>query len=86
MSKEEYKCRCCGLKYTEPTWYDKNDASFDICICCGVEFGVQDTHIKSVREYRLDWLQSGAEWFVRESMPKEWEVFDQLKNIESKWF
>jgi hypothetical protein len=48
-----YYCRVCGLKYTEPPWgEDGKTSTFNICICCGAEFGYHDFTIKGVKEYR----------------------------------
>jgi len=78
-------CRVCGMDYDTPTWHSENDASFDICNCCGVEFGVQDSTLESVREYRENWIRDGATWFSPKLKPENWNLEKQLKNIPAHW-
>lgn len=82
---KEYICRTCGLEYQTPTWEDEGSASYDICNCCEVEFGIQDNTYKGVLEYRKKWLDSGALWADSKMKPKEWDLEKQLKNIPEKW-
>lgn len=82
---EEYICRVCGKVYDTPTWNDEFDATFDICNCCSVEFGIQDTDYDGVIEFRKDWINNGAKWFVPKMKPNNWDLEEQLKNIPKKW-
>lgn len=81
-------CRVCGLDYgpDHPTWYSIREASFDICVCCGVQFGYLDTSIETVREFRQEWISNGAKWQDHKACPKEWNVFEQMKAIPIEWF
>lgn len=38
------------------------DKDFNICPCCGTEFGNDDVDV-SHAELRADWIHSGAQWF-----------------------
>lgn len=73
------------MEYDSATWNSDNDATFDICNCCGVEFGNEDSTMKGVEEYREDWIRKGAPWFAPEQKPKNWNLEEQLKKIPSRW-
>lgn len=56
-----YYCRVCGLKQEDAPWVKHGDTpSFEICDCCGVEFGYEDRINKSIQKYRENWLNNGA--------------------------
>lgn len=84
---ENIFCRICGYEYPvdNPAWYDDESPSHDICICCGVEFGYDDTNYKAVLDYRNHWLNSGAKWFSPGKRPKDWILEEQLKSIPERW-
>lgn len=70
-------CRYPGL--SEPP-YDANGASsFDICPCCGTQFGYQDARTPH-SELRKRWLDSGAHWHSKVvAQPENWNALDQLR-------
>jgi len=77
-----YYCRVCGLKQqTKPWGEDGKTPTFDICSCCGVEFGYEDAKPLSVKKYREKWLQASADWFSKKEKPKNWSLEEQLKNV-----
>jgi len=78
----EHNCRICGLYIEEPTW-GKNGScpTYEICPCCGVEFGNDDYTIKSTKEYRAKWLSEGATWFYKKEKPDNWDIEKQIENI-----
>jgi hypothetical protein len=81
-SSSEMHCRVCGLLQPEPPWGSGGKTpSFDICDCCGVEFGYEDATPAAVARYRAEWLGQGAPWFAPESRPKDWNVDEQLKSV-----
>jgi hypothetical protein len=85
-NKNKYPCRVCGLILDEPPWgKDGETPSFDICLCCGVEFGYEDSLLKGIRTYRESWLSNGAKWCYSKSKPTEWDLNEQLKNIPSEF-
>lgn len=60
-------CRVCGyLSDLLPWGEDGRSASFEICPCCGVEWGYEDSLPQGVRAYRQEWLERGAPWFTPE--------------------
>lgn len=75
-------CRVCGRIYEGLPWgEDGKTASFEICPCCGVEFGYEDSLPESVRGYRAIWLAGGSNWFDRKLRPQDWSLDAQLAQI-----
>lgn len=78
----QHNCRICGLYIEELPWgEDGNYPSYEICSCCGVEFGNEDYKIESIRRYREEWIKKGSAWFEPSEKPEEWNREEQLKNI-----
>ena len=78
MIKKKYICPVCGFdQLNEPPYDDKNNPSYEICSCCGFEFGVDE----GFKGFRACWIEIGAKWFVPKLKPREWNVEKQLKNI-----
>ncbi len=45
----EHNCRVCGLYIDDLPWgEDGNCPTYEICSCCGVEFGNEDYTVESV--------------------------------------
>jgi hypothetical protein len=80
-------CRVCGLWSEEVSWdqYDKILSYGNICDCCGVESGLEDFNLASVRLYRQAWLNSGAKWFKPKLKPENWYLEEQMKNIPERF-
>lgn len=75
-------CRVCGLKQSEPPWGEDGESpTFEICDCCGVEFGYEDNTYASTLKFRKKWLKEGAHWFHSENKPKKWTLEKQLTHI-----
>lgn len=78
-------CRVCGLTHDEPPWgEDGLSPTFDICECCGVEFGYEDSNSTSGINYLLEWVKSGAMWHDPQAKPHGWSLEKQLQNVYSK--
>lgn len=77
------RCRVCGREQEEPPW--GNDGwsvpSFDVCLCCGTEFGVADESPVQVAALRELWLRKGACWFSPKESPSSWDLSAQLALI-----
>ncbi|MBP2479475.1 hypothetical protein JOF53_008347 [Crossiella equi] len=84
LVETEYVCRVCGLVQPDPAWED-GFGSFDICACCGTEFGYQDTMPEGVRAVREDWRARGYPWADPKRRPVDWDVRAQLANIPARW-
>ncbi|WP_255292082.1 hypothetical protein [Bacillus cereus] len=79
-----FKCLVCGFdELLEPPYDEDEDPSYEICPCCGFQFGYDDldqgyTFVK----YREKWLDSGAKWFSSARKPNKWFLEKKFKNIE----
>lgn len=81
-SKIKHHCRVCGLFHEDPPWgEDDKTPTYEICSCCGVEFGYGDTTLENVRALRGGWLSSGCEWLEPSDKPKNWDAEEQIKMI-----
>lgn len=50
---EEHFCRICGLYSEDKPWgEDGHCPTYDICPCCGCEFGYEDYTVESAINYR----------------------------------
>jgi len=77
-----YFCRVCGLDQLEPQYGESgNMPTFNICSCCGVEFGYQDTIISAVKAFRERWVREGMRWSIPEEMPENWSWEEQKNQI-----
>lgn len=80
MSK--FKCPICGCPQINTSPRDETGApSYEICPCCGGEFGIDDISSGTIEEYRKSWLESGANWFDPVLRPDDWDLRDQLLKI-----
>jgi hypothetical protein len=79
-----YICPVCGYdKLQYPPYDEKGNESFEICHCCGFEFGYDDEHSRFTFEsYRIKWISEGASWFYIADLPEIFDLEKQLKNIE----
>lgn len=68
-----YMCPVCGFgAMTKPP------ADYNICPCCGTEFGYDDLR-HPWEELREAWLSKGAPWFSRQTpAPEGWNPVKQL--------
>ncbi|MGN6435868.1 MAG: hypothetical protein ACTHMM_05010 [Agriterribacter sp.] len=84
MSKQN--CKVCGFYNDAPPWGEDGDSpTFEICPCCGVEFGNEDYTKESTKEYRKKWIDGGTKWFNPRERPEKWNLEEQLKNIQSEF-
>lgn len=85
-NNESYICRVCGLKQNEPQWgIDGQTPTYNICDCCGVEFGYEDSTLIGIKNYRKKWLDSGAKWNYKKYKPDSWFLNEQLDNIPKQY-
>ena len=85
MSNDIDNCRVCGYNYGEPWGKDGTDPSFEICLCCGVEFGYGDATLVAVKRTRGIWLASGTKWVYPKFKPQDWDVSQQMNQIPGAW-
>lgn len=55
--------------------------TFEICSCCGVEFGYEDIAIAGIVRFRNAWIARGKEWFRTDKKPKDWSWERQKERI-----
>ena len=79
-------CRVCGWDHGDYIWGASGDeASFEICECCGTEFGYEDSTVESTRNKRREWIMQGLKWFKPKSMPNDWKFEDYKLFIPEKY-
>jgi len=82
----EFNCRVCGLDQGFKPWgEDGNLPTFDICDCCGVQFGYEDCNVFYVKKFRDEWIKNGAKWFTPKDRPENWSLAEQLKQIPEQF-
>ncbi len=75
----KHLCRVCGYYQEDPPWgEDGKTPTFEICDCCGVEFGYEDAKTKAIFQFRKLWLAGGACWFKEFKKPAKWDLSAQL--------
>lgn len=80
-------CRICGFKYDDfYPWGENGDtASFEICDCCGVTFGYEDSNKQAAIKYREKWIDDGAKWNDLSCKPNDWDLQCMLDNISDEY-
>ena len=77
---QSYICPVCGYDGLEEPAYDVHGySSFEICPCCGVEFGYDDA-TRSHEDLRAEWLANGARWWSKRDKPIGWSPQKQLRD------
>ena len=90
MINNTTSCPVCGFDLGFLPW-DNGSASFEICPCCGIQFGYTDVaggdieqRILLYADWRLDWIKEGMQWDKgRSAPPDNWDPQEQLKNLSS---
>lgn len=67
-------CPVCGLDLDWPP------LDYDICPCCGTEFGYSDSG-RSHAELRQIWIAGGMKWFDTSYHVVNWSPVEQLKRL-----
>ena len=81
-----HNCRVCGYYIDDLPWgKDGNCPTYEICPCCGVEFGNEDCTKESTKQYREKWINGGAKWFEPEEKPKNWNKEEQFIKIPQEF-
>ncbi|UPY81067.1 hypothetical protein FH581_022705 (plasmid) [Leptospira weilii] len=78
-----YICLVCGFNELEEQPYVNNSGSYEICPCCGFQFGVSDDDAGFTHDnWRQKWIFEGMKWWSRGShSPPNWDPKEQLKRI-----
>lgn len=78
MLKSKSICPICGFQELDEPPYDEfGGASFEICPCCGIQYGYNDTRWTHV-ELRDCWIKLGMKWRHLPA-PDNWDPIKQLK-------
>jgi hypothetical protein len=81
-----FNCRVCGLVQGDEPWgEDGKSPTFDICDCCGVEFGYGDCTLKAVHASRERWSKNGFLWRCPKEKPPNWSLDEQMKGIPDEF-
>jgi hypothetical protein len=82
----KYICPVCGYPDLDEAPYDaQSNPSYNICSCCGFEYGFDDGSKKNTfKEFREKWIYEGCNWFTKEKKPIGWSLEKQLLNIKNK--
>jgi hypothetical protein len=79
-------CRVCGKIQDDPPWGEDGQCpTYDICDCCGIEFGYGDCTLKAIQASRERWLAKDAKWKYPEEKPTSWSLEEQMKNIPEEY-
>ncbi|WP_292556379.1 hypothetical protein [Mesorhizobium sp.] len=84
MIEDKFKCRVCGLsQYPDLPWgEDGRQPSFNICDCCGVEFGYGDDGLENCLRLRRHWVEvERCRWFSPRDRPADWDLPAQIRGI-----
>jgi len=75
-------CPVCGWGPFEKAYssYQELRSSYNICECCGCEYGYDDDE-----NYYKEWISNGCEWFEAKERPKNWNIENQLKQQVRPW-
>jgi len=79
---EIWYCPVCGYgPFDEPYMsVEELRESYDICPCCGCEYGYDD----NPHSFKA-WRGRGARWFSPSAMPNNWQLEEQLKHHIESW-
>jgi hypothetical protein len=81
-----HECRVCGCYSEDYPWgEDGRSPSFEICSCCGVQFGKEDNDFESIKQYRAKWISAGGVWFDKGYKPTQWDITEQMKKIPAEF-
>ena len=75
-------CPVCGYNGLHEPAYDRfGCSSFEICPCCGTEFGYQDAG-RSHESLRAEWIANGMPWWSdARKAPPDWNPLQQLRSL-----
>ena len=81
-----HECRVCGCYSEDFPWgEDGKSPTYQLCPCCGIQFGKEDITLASIKGYRAEWISKGGEWFAKNDKPEHWDLEAQMKNIPEEF-
>ncbi len=85
-AKAKFQCPICGCHELEkPPRSPTTGGSYEICPCCGFEFGYDDDDQGiSDAEWRRRWVAKDMRWWSRARRPPPgWDPIEQLRRLAS---
>jgi hypothetical protein len=84
MPSRYYACPVCQFpELISSPCSDRGLANFDICPCCGVEFGYDDAST-TYAELRARWVAGGMKWWSQAQTPPDgWSPESQIGKGDS---
>jgi len=82
--EDKFKCRVCGLRqFPDLPWgEDGRQPSYNICDCCGVEFGYGDDGLQNCLRLRRRWVEvENCRWFSPKLCPRDWNLPAQIRAV-----
>ena len=79
-----YICLICGFNKLREAPFDKYSCgSYEICHCCGCEFGYDIMHLDNEKLVKLreSWINNGMIFKTKEKIPLDWNANEQIKNL-----
>ena len=75
-------CPVCGFGLLNESYKTTQELrwSYDICPCCGCEFGYDDNE-----EYYKNWIKNGCECFNKKIKPDGWKLESQKQYQIRPW-
>jgi len=74
-------CPVCGWQGLRESPYQDGNPSYEICCCCGFEFGFDDlSEGHTFTSYRATWIERGMPWFDPSAKPSMWDAQAQIRN------
>lgn len=77
-------CPACGFDLGFEPW-TKGEASFEICPCCGIQFGCDDAEpskrAQLHAEWRQRWIAEGMLWWSGRGEPADWNALEQVRRV-----
>ena len=65
------------------------EPSYDVCACCGFEYGFDDEpgagEGVTFTQYLAEWITDGCNWFGPGQPPREWDLKAQLAAAGISW-
>jgi len=84
--EDKFKCRVCGLaQFPDLPWGENGkESSYEICPCCGVEFGHEDDGLLNCLRLRRQWVEDRhCGWWSPRLRPRDWDIPAQIRGIAS---
>ena len=82
---DSMRCTVCTFSLPFAPWGDSgNEATFDICPCCGTEFGYDDATPAAVAASRKRWLENGATFWRPSDQPSDWSSEEQVWYLKKR--